>query len=120
MAPPQLDSDYCRVHDPENADAVQESRRLGGLRRKREATVAIAYDYEGLESVSQIRRLLDVAAIDTLGEPTSLNRAKALGYIVQVAATLLEKGEIADKVDAIAEALGPRLVKDQTRRGRHR
>ena len=51
---PLKDSDYCWMHDPEHAEEVAEARRLGGLRRRREATVSGAYELEGLGSVEQI------------------------------------------------------------------
>ncbi|MGE0057934.1 MAG: hypothetical protein AB7T32_08110 [Dehalococcoidia bacterium] len=44
-----------------------DARRLGGLRRRREGTVAVAYDSEGLGTIAQIRRLVEVAAYDPLG-----------------------------------------------------
>ena len=77
-AAPRRDSDYCIFHDPENAEAMQEARRLGGLRRRREGTVAAAYDFEGLDAVPQIRRLLDVAAFDALGLDNSVARCRVL------------------------------------------
>ena len=46
-APPLKDGDFCLMHSPEHAQEVQEARRLGGLRRKREATLSGAYDFEG-------------------------------------------------------------------------
>ena len=110
-APPLKDGDFCRLHDPAHASEVQEARRLGGLRRRKEATVAVAFDFDGLETVEQIRRLVEVAAFDMLGQENSVSRARTLGYLAQIATTLLEKGELADRVEALEAALGPRVVK---------
>lgn len=38
----------------------------GGLRRKREGTVAGAYELEGLASIPALRRILEIVAVDTL------------------------------------------------------
>jgi hypothetical protein len=97
------------MHDPEIAAEVQEGRRLGGLRRKREGTVAAAFDFEGLETIPQIRRMVEVAALDALSIENSLARVRALGYLEQVAVMLLEKGEHEERLDAIESVLGPRL-----------
>ena len=108
-AAPRRSSDYCIFHDPENAEAMQEARRLGGLRRRREGTVAVAYDFEGLDSVPQIRRLLDVAAFDALGLDNSVARCRVLIAVGLAAAKLLEVGEHEERLEAIEAALGPRL-----------
>jgi hypothetical protein len=115
-AAPVRDSDFCVFHDPEHAEAVQEARRIGGLRRRKEATVAVAYDFEGLESIPQIRRMVEVAALDALAIENSLARVRALGYLAQVAVMLLEKGEHEERLEAIESVLGPRLVKNDRRR----
>ena len=44
-------------------------RRLGGLRRRKGRTVAGAYEFRGLTTVADIRRLLEVAA-SPIGTPT--------------------------------------------------
>jgi hypothetical protein len=59
-AAPLTDGEYCFFHSPEHAEEVAEAGRLGGLRRRREKTVAAAYDLDGLGSLEQIRRLLEV------------------------------------------------------------
>ena len=105
------ESDYCVFHDPEHADVVQEARRLGGNRRRKEVTLAVAFDFEGLDSVPDIRRLVEIAAMDALSLENTLGRARALAYLAQVAAGLLEKGEMAERLEAIEAALGPRLQK---------
>jgi hypothetical protein len=118
-ASPVRESDFCVFHDPEHADAVQEARRLGGMRRRKEATVAVAYDFEGLESIPLIRRLVEVATLDALALENSLARVRALGYLAQVAVQLLEKGEHEERLQAIESVLGPRLVRpDGKRRSR--
>ena len=104
------ESDYCVFHDPDHAEVVAQARSAGGQRRKREATLATAYDFQGLTSIDEIRRLVEVAAFDALGLENSINRIRALGYLAQVATTLLEKGEMEERLAAVEAALGPRLV----------
>jgi hypothetical protein len=105
------ESDYCVFHDPDHAEVVQQARSAGGQRRKREATLATAYDFQGLTSIEEIRRLIEVAAFDALGLDNNINRVRALGYLAQIATTLLEKGEMEERMASVEAALGPRLVK---------
>jgi hypothetical protein len=114
-AAPLRDGDYCVFHDPEHAEVIQEARRAGGQRRKKEAAVATAYDFEGLTSIVDIRRLIEVAAVDALGLDNNLGRVRALGYLAQVATTLLEKGEMEERMAAVEAALGPRVVAGKRR-----
>ena len=109
------EGDFCVFHDPEHAEVVQEARRAGGQRRKREAAVATAFDFQGLSGVSDIRRLLEVAAFDLLGMENSIPRARSLGYVAQIATSLLEKGEMEERLANVESAVGPRLVKDRRR-----
>ncbi len=106
-AAPLREGAFCVFHDPEHAEVVQEARRAGGQRRKREATLATAYDFEGLTSIQEIRRLIEVAAYDALGLDNTINRVRALGYLAQVAVTLLEKGEIEERLTEVEAALRP-------------
>ena len=48
--------------------------------------------------------------MDTLSLENSISRNRALGYLTQVGAMLMEKGELADKVAALVGAVGPRVV----------
>src|SRR3954447_21090636 len=84
------DSDFCVFHDPEHAEAVSEGRRLGGLRRRREGTLAAAYDFDGLATVRELRRLLEITTLDTLQLENSVSRNRALMASVQTGAKLLE------------------------------
>ena len=110
-AMPMRESDFCVFHDPEHAEVVAQARSAGGQRRKREATLAMAYDFQGLTSIQEIRRLVEVAAFDALGLNNDLGRVRALGYLAQVATTLLEKGETDERLSAVETALGSRLDK---------
>lgn len=53
-ATPMRGEEYCFWHHPEHAEEAAEARRLGGLRRRKEKITEGAYDFEGLESVTQI------------------------------------------------------------------
>lgn len=111
QAPPLQDGDFCLMHSPEHAADVAEARRLGGLRRRREKTVAVAYDLEGLGTVDQIRRLIEIAALDALGLENSVARSRTLAYLAQVALKALEISDFADRVAALEAAVGPRLLR---------
>jgi hypothetical protein len=108
QSPPLHDSKYCLMHSPEHAKEVQEARRLGGLRRKREVTVSGAYDFEGLDTVSSIRRLIEVAVLDTLGMENSLSRSRTLGYLAQIALHTLEVGELEERIEILEQAVSTR------------
>lgn len=104
-AAPLKDGDFCLMHSPEHAQEVQEARRLGGLRRKREATLSGVYDFEGLETVSGIRRLIEVAVMDTLGMENSMARSRTLAYLVQVALRTLEVGDMEKRLSVLEQAI---------------
>jgi hypothetical protein len=105
-AKPQRDSPFCFWHDPGNEEEVAEARRLGGLRRRREKTVSGAYDFTGLGSVEEIRRLLDIAAVDTLGLENGIARSRVLIQVALAAAKLLETGELEARVALLEAAVG--------------
>lgn len=104
-AAPLRDSQFCLMHSPEHASEVQEARRLGGLRRKREATLYGAYDFEPLDTVGGIRRLIEVAVMDTLGMENSISRSRTLAYLAQVALRTLEVGDLEERIIALEQAV---------------
>ena len=106
--PPLRGGEFCFWHDPDHAKEAAEARRLGGLRRRRESTVAGAYEFEGLETVAQIRRLLGIAAVDLLGLENSIARARALISLSLAAAKLLEVGEMEERLEALEAAVKAR------------
>ncbi len=72
---PLQESAFCFWHSPDHTTEAAEARRLGGLRRRKEKAVSGAYDVEGLETVGQIRRLIEIAVLDTLGLENSIARS---------------------------------------------
>ena len=109
-SPPLLEGELCIVHDPAHADEVAEARRLGGFRRRQEVAVHTTYDLDGIDSVTQLRRLLLIAITDSLALENSLIRNRTLGYLTGVALRLLETGELAERIDALEAAVLPRAV----------
>ena len=110
QAAPVKDGDHCFWHSPEYAEDVAEARRLGGLRRRREVTVSGAYEVNGLETGGDLRRLLVIASLDTLGLENSIARARTLGYLVGVAGKLLETGELEERLAALEAAHGQKTL----------
>ena len=104
-AAPLVGEDFCLFHHPDREQDAAEVRKLGGLRRKRELTVAGAYDFQGLTSVGDIRRLLEVAALDTLSLENSLSRARTLAYLAQTALLCLETADLEERLLALEAAL---------------
>lgn len=96
--------EYCLFHHPEHAEAAGEARRLGGLRRRREGTLAGAYDFSGTGTVADIQRLIDIAILDTLGLENSVARARALLYAAHTALKCLETGELEERVTQLEAA----------------
>src|SRR5881396_1177722 len=100
-ATPMRESAFCFWHSPDHQEEAAEARRLGGQRRRRERVVSGVYDFEGLGSIAQVRRLVEVAVIDVLGLENSIARGRILGALAQTAASLLEKGEFEERMSAL-------------------
>ena len=92
---------FCLWHSPDREEEAAEARRLGGLRRRREKTLAGAFDFGGLASIDAIRRILEIATIDALGLENSIVRARVLISAALAAAKLLETGELEARLTAL-------------------
>jgi hypothetical protein len=103
-APPGRDSRYCFWHDPDKADDLAEAQRLGGLRRKRERTIAAAYDFTGLGSSEAIGRLFEIAATDALYLENSIARGRLLINAGLAALRLIEVSELEARIAALEQA----------------
>ncbi len=105
---PLRDRPYCFSHDPERAADAAEARRMGGLRRRKEGTIAVAYDLPRLDSVAGIRRLLDIVVTDGLGLDNGVARLRILISAAGTAMNLLKAGELEERVAALEAAVGHR------------
>ena len=109
QAAPLRDEDFCRMHSPEHVEAVTDARRLGGQRRRRDVTFATIYDFDGLGSVAQIQRVVEIGIIGALELENSLSRSRTLGYLAQVALKTLEVGELEERLMVLEATLRPRM-----------
>jgi hypothetical protein len=102
---PLHDRPYCFSHDPERAAEAAEARRIGGLRRKKEGTIAIAFDLPGLDTVAGIRRLLQIAATDAVGLDSGIPRLRVIISTAVAATNLLKVGELEDRLAHVEAAV---------------
>jgi len=86
------------MHSPEHATEVQEARRLGGLRRKREATLFTAYDLLPLNTVAGIQRLIELIMTDTVGMESGIARNRLLISLALAALDALKTSELEQRV----------------------
>jgi hypothetical protein len=107
-AGPQRERPYCFSHDPERSEDAAEARRLGGLRRRKEGTIALAYDLPGLDSVDGIRRLLDIVMTDGVGLENGIARLRILISTAVAAISLLKVGELEERLAAVEAAIAHR------------
>ena len=103
---PLRDRPYCFAHDPERAEEAADARRLGGLRRRKEGTIAVAYDLPGLDTVVGIRRLLDIVVTDGVGLDNGIARLRVLISTAVAAMNLLKVGELEERLAALEAVAG--------------
>jgi hypothetical protein len=107
---PLRDRPYCFAHDPERAEEAADARRLGGLRRRKEGTIAVAYDLPGLDTVVGIRRLLDIVVTDGVGLDNGIPRLRVLISTAVAAMNLLKVGELEERLAALEGVIGHRTA----------
>ena len=107
---PLRDRPYCFAHDPERAADAADARRLGGLRRRKEGTIAVAYDLPGLDTVPGIRRLLDIVVTDGVGLDNGIPRLRVLISTAVAAMNLLKVGELEERLAALEGVIGQRTA----------
>ena len=104
-AAPLRDSQYCIMHSPEHAQEMQEARKLGRTRRKREVTLAGAYDVDGVASVQDVQRILQIALLETLAIENSMSRNRTLIYLAMAGLKTLEVGDHEDRITALEQSV---------------
>ena len=86
---------------------------MGGLRRRKEGTIAVAYDLPGLDTVDGIRRLLEIVSTDGLGMENGVPRLRALISTAVAATNLLKVGEFEERLAALEASVGQRSGTDE-------
>lgn len=94
------------VAQPRSRRGSGRGSALGGLRRRGEKTVSGAFDLAGLDAVQSIRRLVEIAAIDSLGLENSIARSRTLISAALAAAKLFEVGELETRIAQLEAAVG--------------
>ena len=107
-APALRGEEFCLFLSPAHEEEAAEARRLGGLRRRKEKTLAGAYEFEGLRTVTDIQRLLEIAVLDTLALENSVARSRTLAYLSQTALKCLEVGELEERLGLLEAAVRSR------------
>ena len=110
-AAPLRDAAYCFLHDPDRAEDAAKARQAGGIRRRREGTLGVAYDLGGLDNVAGIRRLLEIVVADALGHDAGVGRSRILIAAATAATKLLDTGEHDARLEALEGAI--RLLQRQ-------
>ena len=112
---PLRDETLCFWHSPTTADAAAEARRAGGLNKRREHALATVYQFEGLGSIDQIRRLFDLAGFEAPALPAGANKCRILGQVGLAALKALGVGEHEERLQDVEAVLGARLRKAKSR-----
>ena len=104
-AAPMRGKRFCFWHAPDHSEEVKQAQRLGGIRRKREKTVAGAYDFDGIRDVNQALRILEIALVDTLSLDNGVARNRTLVAIAQTSVKIFETEELEERVLALEQAV---------------
>jgi hypothetical protein len=104
---------FCLWHSPQHQDEAEEARRLGGLRRRREKTLAGAYDITGLGSIEDLRRIVEIVVLDTLSLENSVARSRTLIAAVLAGTKLIEVGELEARLAALESAMDRGHTRDR-------
>jgi hypothetical protein len=97
---------FCYMHDPERAEEAAEARRLGGIRRRRERTLAGAYELGGVRTIEDLMRVVEIVVFDMLGLENSIARARILLSAALAGVKLVETGELEERIAALELATG--------------
>ena len=97
---------FCYMHDPERAEEAAEARRLGGIRRRRERTLAGASELGGVRTIEDLMRVVEIVVFDMLGLENSIARARILLSAALAGVKLVETGELEERIAALELATG--------------
>lgn len=105
---PIRDEAFCFAHHPAHAEDAARARQLGGHRRRRDGITAGAYDLGSLETIDEIRRVIEIGIFDTLGLENSVARSRALFWGCRVLIELRNASGVEERLRALEAVLRPR------------
>ena len=108
-APALREGSRCFWHAPETEAAAADARRLGGLRRRREATIAGAFDLDGMEPGAVLLRVSDLGLTDILEMKPSPARSRLLLQWLASRARLEETVVGEARLQALEAGVGPKV-----------
>lgn len=97
---------FCHMHHPDHAADVAEARRLGGLHRRKEATLASVYDLGEPRTIEGAARLIHIAALETLSLGNSVPRNRTLISAATASVRVIEAAELEARIAALESAVG--------------
>ena len=104
-------SGYCFIHDPSQAKERAKARKLGGRNRKRGAGNT-PYPDADTKTAQGLTTFLDALLRETWQLEQGIARSRTLAYIVSVQKSVLEVGELENRLEAIESVLKNREAKE--------
>ena len=104
-AAPLRDGTLCFLHAPDRAEDAAKAQHAGGIRRRREGTLGVVYDLQGLETAAGIRRVLEIALGDALSLDPGVGRSRILVAVANSAMKLLDTAELEARIEALEGAV---------------
>ena len=100
-------SDFCYMHDPALAGERASARKRGGQARHGRAIRHLPGEPETwpVNTIEDIRALLEWAIADLLTMERSIKRTIALASLIRAAVTVNEQTELAERIAALEERL---------------
>jgi hypothetical protein len=102
-------SGWCAFHDPALGRARAKGRKQGGQRHRTACIADVTKVQLPIRDTAGVMRLLDVAAEDTLAQPNSALRSRALVSIAVAYVKVIEVGKLEERMTILEEAFKSRV-----------
>jgi len=99
-------SDYCFMHDPALAKERKEARSKGGRARHGRQLGKTAGGYIEINELGDVVGVLEHELNEVLQLDRSISRARAVGYLASVLASVYKDTEIETRIAALEAAAG--------------
>ena len=101
------DSEFCFTHDPKLATKRALARKAGGkARHGRKVGSTGDLGELRIETIEDIRQLIETTINETRSLEMSLNRARTIVSLASVALKVFDLGELAERIKALEERMG--------------